>query len=59
MTREEKQKEILHLRHEYIHEDNYKNKRIFRLYKKNDILSDRKLNNLLKQFRLIKVFSEV
>jgi ribosomal protein S18 len=58
MTRREKQCEIDVLKNKYIYESDYKNTRILRLYFKREILSDRKLNNLLKQFRLIKVFSE-
>ena len=58
MTREEKQKEIESLKNKYIYESEYKNKRILRLYRKSYFLNDRKLNNLLKQFRLLKVFKE-
>lgn len=59
MTRREKQCEIDVLKSKYIHESEYKNTRILRLYFKRKVLSDRKLNNLLKQFRIIKVFNEV
>jgi len=58
MTRREKHCEIEVLKSKYIHESEYKNTRILRLYFKREVLSDRKLNNLLKQFRLIKVFYE-
>lgn len=58
MTRREKQCEIDVLKSKYVYESEYKNTRILRLYFKRKILSNRKLNNLLKQFRLIKVFNE-
>lgn len=58
MTRREKHCEIDVLKSKYINESHYRNTRILRLYYKREILSDRKLNNLLKQFRLMKVFSE-
>ena len=58
MTRKEKHCEIEVLKSKYILESEYKNTRILRLYFKREVLSDRKLNNLLKQFRLIKVFYE-
>ena len=59
MTRREKHCEIDILKSKYIYESDYKNTRILRLYFKREVLSDRKLNNLLKQFRIIKVFNEV
>lgn len=59
MTRREKHCEIDVLKSKYIDESDYRNTRILRLYYKREILSDRKLNNLLKQLRIIKVFSEV
>ncbi len=58
MTRKEIINEIESLKNKYIYESEYKNKRILRLYRKSYFLNDRKLNNLLKQFRLLKVFKE-
>ncbi len=65
MTREEKLKEIIEIKYKYrLYDDyenynNYENTRLARLYAKRELLSDRKLNNLLKRFRLIKVFKTV
>ena len=56
MTKEEKIVEIMQICKKYINFDEYKNTRLMRLYKKLLYLNDRKLNNLLKQFRLEKVF---
>lgn len=56
MTREEKIVEIMRICNKYINFDEYKNTRLIRLYNKTAYLSDRKLNNLLKRFRLEKAF---
>ena len=56
VTKEEKIVEIMQICKKYINFDEYKNTRLMRLYKKLLYLNDRKLNNLLKQFRLEKVF---
>ena len=53
MTREEKISEVDSIRHHYPPE---KNTRLFRLWNKRCQLSDKKLNNLLKQFRVHKLF---
>ena len=55
------------IRHEILYEINRivnrypasKNSRVCRLWRKSHRLNDKKLNNLLKQFRLIKIFNEV
>jgi hypothetical protein len=51
--------ESVHRGHDYENYNNYENTRLARLYAKRELLSDRKLNNLLKRFRLIKVFKTV
>lgn len=53
MTREEKISEVNSIRHHYPPE---KNTRLSRLWNKRCQLSDKKLNNLLKQFRVHKLF---
>ena len=55
MTKEEKIKEISLILDRY---QPQKNSRLNRLWKKRGELNNKKLNNLLKRFRLLKVFAE-
>ena len=59
MTREEKLDELEQLEYRYARRgDIAYESRLKRLYRKRKLLSGRKLNNLLKRYRILKVFAE-